>query len=72
MNSANSQDARGLPYMTFKQEGEWDQEIPNLRAMSTDFADKEGGGVKKSQNLVDVIYGSPHISFKVLSLRAAT
>ena len=33
--------------MTFKQEGEGDQEIPNLRAMSTDFVDKEGGGVKK-------------------------
>ena len=33
--------------MTFKQEGEGDQEMPNLRAMSTDFADKEGGGDKK-------------------------
>ena len=35
---------------------------PNLRTNSIDdFADKEGGGVKKSQNLVDadVIYGSP-------------
>ena len=31
----------------------------NLRTNRTYFAGREGGGVKRSQNSVDVIYGSP-------------
>ena len=39
--------------------GRGSRNTPNLRTDSADFADKEGMGVKKSQNLVDVINGSP-------------
>ena len=49
---------RRPPYMTFKQKEKGWRNIPNLRTISVDFADKEGGGVKNSQYFVEVIYGS--------------
>ena len=35
------------------------RKFPNSRTNSKDFENKEGEGVKKMINLVDVIYGSP-------------
>ena len=46
----------GLPSMTSEQKGE----VPQICGQSVNsFADEEGEEVKKSQNSVDVIYGSP-------------
>ena len=51
---------RGLPYMTSTQKGDVGvRKCPNSRTNSKDFENKEGEGVKKMINLVDVIYGSP-------------
>ena len=49
----------GPPYITSKQKRRGDKKNPNLQTNSIYFAEKLGGGVKKSQNVVDVIYGSP-------------
>ena len=50
---------RVLPNKTSAQEGEGGQKIAaNLRKNSIYFANR-GGGVKKSNKSVDVIYGSP-------------
>ena len=55
--------------MTSEQKGRGVKEIPQmLQTNSSDFADREGGGaegVKKSQNIVDIIYGSPLHPFLV-------
>ena len=53
---------RGLPYMTSSEKREMRQICGQTLTI---FADKEGGGgVKRSQNYVDVIYGSPLTSHR--------
>ena len=51
---------RGLSYLTSEQKGGGaPRNTLNSRTNSIYFVDKKGGGVKKSRNFRDVIYGSP-------------
>ena len=46
-------------YMTSEQKGRRVKKKSTFAANSINCVDKEGGGVKKSHNFVDVIYGGP-------------
>ena len=50
--------------MTSAQKGGGSRNSANLRTNSIDFAYREGERVKKSQNYVDGIYGSPLMPIK--------
>ena len=50
---------RGLPYMTFEQKGEV-KKYPKFKDKSYIFCGQKGGrGETKSQNLVEIMHGSP-------------
>ena len=52
--------------MKSKQKG--GRNTPNLQINHIDFAEKEGEGVRKSKNNVDVIYGSPLMHYRHISV----